>query len=77
MAVEEFPKHDGVNTLMLYSLSPETTSQFAQIKVCKNRCLGGEFMGAEGVLSKAKYLTRVAALMPALTILALYIIDFI
>ena len=72
MAVEEFPRHDGVNTLMLYSLSPETTSQYAQIKVCEKRCLGGEALP-----KLAKYLTRAAALIPALAVLALSIIDYI
>lgn len=36
------PDHKGVNALVLYSLSPSTTSTFKNIKVCSKRCKGGE-----------------------------------
>lgn len=72
MSKEEYATHDGVNTLMLYALSPSTTTQFAEVKVCEQRCLGGEALPLI-----AKYLTRAAALMPALTVLAFSIIDYI
>lgn len=36
------PDHSGANAIILYSLSPETTSTFKNIKVCEKRCEGGE-----------------------------------
>jgi hypothetical protein len=36
------PDHEGASALMLYTLSPEATSTFKNIKVCKTRCFGGE-----------------------------------
>ena len=73
MAAEDFPTHDGVNTLMLYSLSPNSTSQYAEVKVCQDRCQGGH------ALSKlARILSRTAAIVPAVIILTtLSIIDYI
>ena len=35
------PDHSGANALVLYTLSPKTTSTFKNVKVCKTRCSGG------------------------------------
>lgn len=36
------PEHNGANALVIYTLSPETTSTFKNIQVCMHRCLGGD-----------------------------------
>jgi len=36
------PDHKGVNALVLYTLSPSTTSTFKNLKVCTKKCKGGE-----------------------------------
>lgn len=36
------PDHSGANAILLYTLSPDATSSFKNIKACKERCKGGE-----------------------------------
>lgn len=36
------PDHYGASALVIYTLSPENTSTFKNVKVCPKRCSGGE-----------------------------------
>ena len=36
------PQHDGVDSIVLYTLSAEATSVFKELQLCKKRCKGGE-----------------------------------
>lgn len=38
------PDHSGANALVIYTLSPGTTSVFKNLKVCTKRCKGGELL---------------------------------
>jgi len=35
-------EHNGANAMILYTLSPDTTSIFKNVKICKVRCKGGQ-----------------------------------
>ncbi len=48
------PKFDYANSLVIYTLTPGATSYFKDIKICPDKCLGGEKL--EFVLSGAKKL---------------------
>jgi len=42
IANEELPEYKGVDTLMLYTLTTGSTSQFKDLQLCIERCNGGE-----------------------------------
>lgn len=41
-AKDALPEYEGSDSLILYTLSPATTSWFKNVKVCKERCAGGD-----------------------------------
>lgn len=53
-ATELDPKFEYANSLAIYTLTPGATSYFKDLKVCPDKCLGGEHL--EFVLSGAKKL---------------------
>ena len=48
------PKYESANAIVLYTLSPGATSYFKDLKVCSEKCLGGDKL--EFILSGAKKL---------------------
>jgi len=57
------PKYENANTLVLYTLSPGATSYFKDLKVCSDKCIGGEKL--DFVLSAAKKLLSNAFILSA------------
>ena len=64
------PKFQYANTLVLYTLSPGASSYFKDLKVCPDKCLGGENLefilsGGRQLLSNAFILTATVGMMIA------------
>ena len=57
------PKYEAANAIVLYTLSPGATSYFQDLKVCPEKCFGGEKL--EFVLSSAKKLLSNAFILTA------------
>jgi hypothetical protein len=57
------PKYETANAIVLYTLSPGATSYFKDLKVCPDKCFGGEKL--EFVLSSSKKLLSNAFILTA------------
>jgi hypothetical protein len=60
--------YNYANTLVLYTLSPGATSYFKDLKVCTEKCIGGEKLdfvlsGARKLLSNAFILSATVGIM--------------
>jgi len=64
------PSYTGVDSLILYTLSPEGVSEFMDLKLCKTRCI------EESLLKNALKLGASAKIVIATLIIYLSVLGF-
>ena len=63
----QLPIFEGVNALVLYTLSPDATSEFMDVKLCKVRCIENKTMKHATMLSTSAKIIVLGMLIYTIT----------